>query len=885
MGFLGLGRSPLKHADPKRREQAVRDLPAAEQGQLIEFALGDADAAVRLAAAVKVHEPEFLAHLARHKDEAVAKIAKERLANVAVETIKTKKLGAARPLLDAVTEQSALVTICLQADDQAVRDAAFDKLLTVAEPSAKLLGTVAIQEQSGAYGERALPLIDKRQVLKDISKKAKSDGLRAKAAAKIEALDAEKQKPGAQKQRQERLRRLGAVVDRAEALAAGQDWQGGKAAFATLELEQREIVAAYPELGEDKNCADTTSAIARARGRWEAARTAALEAAQAALPVAAVEPEADEDADEAPAAAEPAAAPAPPVELSPLEPAQQAKLETLQAEAEQLSQSEDWKDADYRFKELDKEWRVHLADLGSDDPRRIAFLDAYHHFKDRRRADRERRDEEHVERLKQMEALCIEADQLAAAATEAKDLDRVAKELKALQRRWRDVGKVPASKGGDLRKRFRTACDAAYAPVKAMREARDWERFNNVPKAEELIARARALLGDDAASAEPTPAVAEADAVEPDAASGDESVPSAAEAASPDEPAAAAGGDAPSALDEPVVAESAPADPVPAQPAPAEATANEPLSDEAIAELERLHRGVKVIQGEWKSVGPLPRERNDELWGAFKTACDRVYAAVQPLFAARDAQREEAAQIKESLIMRLQGVLDEKAIGLAGSMADIDLQAKKTESVKTLQAEWKAAGPAPRNVDQKLWKRFKVLLDSFYDNRREHFKARDEERVEALNQKLALIVTAKELAEDAERYAQGQAVGKKDEAAFMREVKDLQKQFREIGHVPRERYEQVRDDFKAACDRVYAVLEPWFAKQDEERAGNLEQKQALIKELEELLEEERPDWFKDEVKAIQQKWKEIGQVPRQDMVINDTFRELCDRIFDKARSG
>ena len=91
MGFLGFRRSPVKHADPRVRERAVRDLPVAEQGTLAEVALADADPAVRIVAAAKVREPDLLLTLARHKDAAVAKLGRDRLASIATATIKARR--------------------------------------------------------------------------------------------------------------------------------------------------------------------------------------------------------------------------------------------------------------------------------------------------------------------------------------------------------------------------------------------------------------------------------------------------------------------------------------------------------------------------------------------------------------------------------------------------------------------------------------------------------------------------------------------------------------------------------------------------------------------------------------------------------------------------
>ena len=50
----------------------------------------------------------------------------------------------------------------------------------------------------------------------------------------------------------------------------------------------------------------------------------------------------------------------------------------------------------------------------------------------------------------------------------------------------------------------------------------------------------------------------------------------------------------------------------------------------------------------------------------------------------------------------------------------------------------------------------------------------------------------------------------------------------------------------------------------EERAAEAEAdkvKEGICNELEELLQEERPDWFRDEVGALRKRWQESGSAP------------------------
>ncbi|MDA3959438.1 MAG: DUF349 domain-containing protein [Planctomycetota bacterium] len=833
MGFLGLRRSPLKHADPRRREQAVRDLPVAEQGTLAEMALGDSDAGVRVAAAAKVREADLLALIARHKDEAVAKIGRNRLANIATETIKTRSLKDAKILLEAVSEQSALVNIALGADKDDVRQAAFERFLALGEVGDKFLGTLAIQDPSGAFGAVTVGRIGKRQVLKDIAKNAKADSVKTLATERIAELDAVAKKPSPEKQRRARAKDLAGLAERAQVLAVSERWDEVEAEFDQLQAQYQEILAEYPEIDPDDSCEDISAALTRGRSNFVSRRDEALARARQqgenagakralldAFPV-----EGDDDAiaewseryaaigeagDDEPALlrrrAEAMKEPVPegaavyerearePVVVE-LDEADQAVLDEVMTEAEQLRESTEWRDADQRFKELDKVWRVKLGMLASNDPRRVAFLDCYTGFKDRRRSDRESRKEQQADRIEQMRALAVEAEQFASLEPAADALDGHLTKLKALQAKWKDVGKASGGEVGRLRTAFRSACDKAYEPIKAMHEARDWERFNNVPKAEDLIERATALQSEE--------------------------------------------------------------------------------------DLAAAHAGIKDVQAAWKGIGQLPRERKDELWQQFRTACDVVYERLQPLFAQRDEERSANFAKKEELVSELQALLDAPTIGMPGSQADKDAMQGKADKIKAMQDRWKEIGPVPREQDKDLWQRYKGLLDRFYASRREHYKVLDQERVENLNEKLALIVSVDELAEDVGRFAEGQAIGKKSEPDFLREVKDIQRRWREIGHVPRDRFDEVRDRFKASCDKIYQALEPWFEKQDAERQNNLERKEALIKELEELLEEEHPEWFKDDVKRIQNDWREAGQVPRKDMDINEKFQDLCDKIFNK----
>ncbi|MFW5860304.1 MAG: hypothetical protein ACOCYP_09795, partial [Planctomycetota bacterium] len=281
MGFLGLGRSALKDADPRKREAAVRELPVAEQGKLMDAAVGDSDPSVRRAAASKVVETDLLRELVRHPDAPIAQMAKEKLANVAVEEVKRRPLARAGELLEQITEQSALVTVALQAEDKAVREAAFARILGMESPSEQLLATLAIQEESGAYGERAVPRIDKRQVLKDVSKKAKATGVRSAAEARMAQLAAQSEKPSREQQRKQRNAALAELVEQARVLAVASDVAAAHDRLVGIERDAKALEQRYSEAPADDELAAVHESLGRFRDQLEQRRSEAAAQAEA----------------------------------------------------------------------------------------------------------------------------------------------------------------------------------------------------------------------------------------------------------------------------------------------------------------------------------------------------------------------------------------------------------------------------------------------------------------------------------------------------------------------------------------------------------------------------------------------------------------------------
>jgi hypothetical protein len=88
---------------------------------------------------------------------------------------------------------------------------------------------------------------------------------------------------------------------------------------------------------------------------------------------------------------------------------------------------------------------------------------------------------------------------------------------------------------------------------------------------------------------------------------------------------------------------------------------------------------------------------------------------------------------------------------------------------------------------------------------------------------------------------------------------NLQKQWKEIGAVPRKKSEQLWKRFRAACDEFFAERDK-NAKPENDFYGNLKAKQRLIEEMNSYeLKGDDSDFAA--LQEFQKKWQEIGFVP------------------------
>ncbi len=271
----------------------------------------------------------------------------------------------------------------------------------------------------------------------------------------------------------------------------------------------------------------------------------------------------------------------------------------------------------------------------------------------------------------------------------------------------------------------------------------------------------------------------------------------------------------------------------------------------AIIDLNNLH-------DDFKHIGPVPQENQEELWLRFKAASDAVYSK------RKDYIDQIKDQLQENLIVKTE-LCDQIETLTAFSSDRITTWNDKTKEVQELQKKWEKTGGLPRDksklVNRRFWSGFKL----FFANKTKFFKSLEGQKEDNLKLKEALVIRAEELKSD------------NDFLKTAETFKKLQQEWREVGPVPDRLKNDVYKRFKANCDAFFDKKRASVKESEKEFVENLKRKENVCSQLEEISKSDKIDL--DIVATLQTQYSGIGFVPRKDIKrMNQRYDDVLDML-------
>lgn len=238
---------------------------------------------------------------------------------------------------------------------------------------------------------------------------------------------------------------------------------------------------------------------------------------------------------------------------------------------------------------------------------------------------------------------------------------------------------------------------------------------------------------------------------------------------------------------------------------------------EALAESNDWRGGVnrfRALLEEWKALPRIDRATDDALWHRFSAARTTYTRRRKSQFAEQAARRETAREAKEQIIAE------------ARELATSTDWGPTAGAFRELMNRWKAAGPAPREVDDRLWAEFRAIQDGFFGARSSVLSEQDAEYKANLDAKTALL-----------DEAEATLLPVNDLAAARAAYQAFLEKYNAYGRVPREQIRPLDARLKAIQSAIQsAEQEEWRRTDPEARARAEETVRMLSDEIAKLTE-------------------------------------------------
>lgn len=247
------------------------------------------------------------------------------------------------------------------------------------------------------------------------------------------------------------------------------------------------------------------------------------------------------------------------------------------------------------------------------------------------------------------------------------------------------------------------------------------------------------------------------------------------------------------------------------------------------AEMEPASKAdaIKALQDEWRALGVSGPQAEQSLWERFKAASDKAWEPCSVYYA-------EQAEIRQKNLAERERVIAELKLYLEQTDWNAPDWKLAQQVYEVARHDWQRFTYVDRKPGQDTQKQFDKLI--------EDLKQRIEnERDKNAKLKQDLVKRAEALLNEA------------DSAAAVNRAKELQVQWKDIGHAGHKQDRDLWKAFRTACDGVFEKRNQQRDAKREQDQGQYQSAKDLIEALERLADDAQSDarWLEQEMERIE----------------------------------
>lgn len=288
----------------------------------------------------------------------------------------------------------------------------------------------------------------------------------------------------------------------------------------------------------------------------------------------------------------------------------------------------------------------------------------------------------------------------------------------------------------------------------------------------------------------------------------------------------------------------------------------------SLLEMEDVVKAFQQLQNlhmQWREIGPVAKDLREETWNTFKEITTEINKRHQDFF----------EKVKEA-----EKALTEEKDAYCHVVEDINFDElktakdweEKTKEVVELNDKFQSKTPYEHRVNSKMYRRYREACDKFFEAKRIFFEKINAVYEENLAKKRALIEKAQQL----QNSTEWQSTAAK--------LQNLQKEWKEIGPVPRKYSDELWTAFRAACDAFFNARKEATRAKDEEEQANKAAKMTVIEKIKAWQPTGNDEEDQAALQAFQDEFTSIGHIPfkEKDKIYN-AFREAINPLMKNLR--
>lgn len=287
---------------------------------------------------------------------------------------------------------------------------------------------------------------------------------------------------------------------------------------------------------------------------------------------------------------------------------------------------------------------------------------------------------------------------------------------------------------------------------------------------------------------------------------------------------------------------------------------------EKVDQIKDVEQAIRNLQHEWDETGPVNNDEWENLKNTYWESVKAVYSRIQVFYDERRNELTENLAKKQAIAVRAEQLVNSLE---ASSTKDWETA---TASLIALQEEWKTIGFGPRKENEETWKEFRGHCDTFFQKKKAFFDTIRGQFDEIADKKQKLIAQLETLCHST------------DWKDTTEKIVKIQNEWKKLGSAGQRQEQKLWKEFRAHCDFFFNAKQAFYAKQDEELAGNLVLKNELIEKIKSTpLPEDKREAL-TLLKQYSTEFNEIGKVPmkHKDSIFN-AYRSALNSHYEKLK--